>query len=262
MLTIHETEFQRLTDSPQPTYSEFQLGIRYFCTLLLESPSLPSSPQTFGSEEKLFPSKKLARQHVAKESITFLKSLGVWKEASDPVGGIKKKKRKTMSQDQAVSGTNTSTTASTTTIDVTSYAARVQSLAVQLGLGSPIWQYTSSPAAPGMLSVACYFKNGGRHAGPIGETRHVLGKRKARDACARTVFSYLMRVKEQRLEFGKQVISEVGAADQSEEQAVHLLVNGVKEEDSTTAGDVSADEFQDAVEDMNVNAGGLRKTNI
>lgn len=105
--------------------------------------------------------------------------------------------------------------------------------------------------------MCCYFKDGGPHEGPIGEVRNILGKKKAKEECARLVLLYLQVVKEQRLEYARgmmagmkgntQVIADRAVGKEVEGEAeVATMTTGVGGQD----GDSGDEGFESAVEEM------------
>jgi hypothetical protein len=246
-------EFQNSVRCPAPEYQEFTLGQNYACILTLRAynpdsttGSKETGPLTFGSMnvQDMRSSKKAARQNAARLGVEYYKSRGLWPslDGEGGKGGIRKKKvQATLS---SVSAAPPSTTNSTTS----TYASRVASLAVGLSFQPPEYRYTDE-GVPNFHTVACYFRGvGGEHEGPIGEVRHVFGKKKAKEECAKLVLEYLLQVKEKRLrEFGI-----VGGGDSGEGRG------GQGEGDEGEDGDEFEDEetddtdeaFEDAIEDF------------
>lgn len=92
-----------------------------------------------------------------------------------------------------------------------SAAAQVQALAHSLGFESPEYRFENGggvggTATPDLHTVSCFFRNGGRHAGPIGEVRNVFGRKRAREECARLVLGYLEEVRKERLKVAEGLI--------------------------------------------------------
>lgn len=256
------TEFQRSTGSPEPTYTDYALGQQFSCTLTIESSSSsPSDPlQTFGSTTQLFSSKKLARHNAAKCAVEHFKAAGVWPDSSTDVGGIKKKKAAHPQTMSMFSPTDSKSIASSP--GGASYAEGVATLALSLGLSLPEWRYTPSDV-PNFHTVSCYFKNGGPHEGPLGEVRHIYGKKKAKEECAKLVLEYLLEVKQRRLSDGKKMMELVGkgecvvgvAAKQQydDEMGDYMSVDDVDEDvdrDMDEDMDEEEDDFKDAQEDF------------
>ncbi|KAI4953408.1 hypothetical protein J4E91_002255 [Alternaria rosae] len=206
-------EFQRATDSPQPTYTDYQSGQRFSCLITIEG---EGEAQQFGSIENLFSSKKAARQDAARHAVEHFKALGTWPDDDTAVGGIKKKKKAQPTDPEIVSISTPDGSSSTSPIQATSttpapsgtpsYASRVASLAVTLALPTPEWSYTPHPSDPTFHNVCCFFKGAGPHEGPIGEVRNIYGKKKAKEECARLTLEYLMEVKEKRMQYGMSVM--------------------------------------------------------
>ncbi|KAI4610343.1 hypothetical protein J4E80_008107 [Alternaria sp. BMP 0032] len=207
-------EFQRATDSPQPTYTDYQSGQRFSCIITIDGEDQP-----FGSISNLFSSKKAARQDAARHAVEHFKSLGTWPTDDTAVGGIRKRKKASPIDPETVSISpllDNSSSPSTPPIQATtptpappgtpSYASRVATLAVTLALSTPEWNYTPHPSDPTFHSVCCFFKGAGQHEGPIGEVRNIYGRKKAKEECARLTLEYLTQVKEERLRYGISVM--------------------------------------------------------
>ena len=152
-------------------------------------------------------SKKAARQEAARSAIEHFKSRGDWPEDFLDVGGIKKKKKPSPNEaPELISSTASAPDSSRATSisspnSTASYPQRVARLAVTLSLSTPEWRYTPTPH-PDFHTCACYFSNGGEHAGPIGEVRNILGKKRAKEECARQTLEYLLEVQRVRMEYG------------------------------------------------------------
>ncbi|KAI4915992.1 hypothetical protein J4E90_004438 [Alternaria incomplexa] len=207
-------EFQRATDSPQPTYTDYQSGQRFSCIITIDGEDQP-----FGSISNLFSSKKAARQDAARHAVDHFKALGTWPTDDTAVGGIRKRKKASPIDPDTVSISpllDNSSSPSTPPIQATtptpappgtpSYASRVATLAVTLALPTPEWNYTPHPSDPTFHSVCCFFKGAGQHEGPIGEVRNIYGRKKAKEECARLTLEYLTQVKEERLRYGMSVM--------------------------------------------------------
>lgn len=226
------TEFQHSNNAPQPTYTDYQLGIRFSCEVTIEG-----YPQAFGSKDEYFSSKKAARQHAAGCAVDYFKASGAWPETFSEGGGIRKRKLGAVGSQDGGGGEkqigkidtpvkisdqpstpkgidnqgSSSNSNSNSPIPGDSYAARVVRLAGQLGLGTPKYERTSLEVAPGFHTMACYFPGGGKHEGPLGEVRHIFGKNKAKEECARLVLDYLSRVMEERIEASKRLMDRIQA---------------------------------------------------
>ncbi|RYN46231.1 hypothetical protein AA0114_g8386 [Alternaria tenuissima] len=205
-------EFQRATDSPQPTYTDYQSGQRFACILTIEGLDME-----FGSINNLFSSKKAARRDAARRAVEYFKSIGTWPEDVTLVGGIKKKKAQpsipdmvSISEPDLVPSLASTSTASPGT---KSYAQQVASLAVILALPTPEWQYTSHPEDPNFHTVTCFFRGAGPHEGPIGEVRNIYGKKKAKEECARLTLEYLKDVREKRVAYGAEMMKGIAGVE-------------------------------------------------
>lgn len=174
----------------------------------------------FGSRTTFFPSKRAARHHAAGCAVQHFQAQGSWPDSATPLGGIRKKKASVSGPVPVPAPAPTPSSPSSNPVDATatatatdsatgaaSFAQRVAHLATQLSLSTPEWRFTpSTSSAPGFHTVACFFRNGGPHAGPLGEVRHVFGKKRAKEECAREVLRYLSGVKETRLEYARGVV--------------------------------------------------------
>ena len=155
------------------------------------------------------------------------------------MGGIKKKKvvqPPPQPKPRARSNTSLSSSSSTENIPAspsgTTYPQQAAELSIALGLGTPEWRiHASDPAARDFHTVACYFKYGGPHGGPIGEVRNIFGKKKAKEECARLTVAYLQDVKQRRLEFGARMMAsaQAGSGPAKEDvQAAEEAVQGAE----------------------------------
>jgi hypothetical protein len=171
--------------------------------------NLDSVPEPLGSTTPTFSTKKEARQTAARAGIDHFKALGIW-PSSDSNGSIRKKKTSPPTplppKEPAASLT---------------YAAQVTQLAVDLGLGTPEFRYEqdSHPAAPNFYKCSCWFKSGGKTDGPIGMTGHLLGKKNAREQCAKGALEWLLEEKERRAKvvgrvFGAEAVKEDESGDE------------------------------------------------
>ncbi|KAF2206087.1 hypothetical protein GQ43DRAFT_436507 [Delitschia confertaspora ATCC 74209] len=241
-------EYQNALSAPKPIYTEFILGTKFCCELSLptttSSPSSPptsTSPLTFGSQTVLFTSKKAARQNAAKEAVQYLKAQGLWPEENGD-GTIKKRRKKVETSSPGWSSRDKLTTDETPTLlpsspfqirsnfstpstpiqNPSTYTSLALTLAHSLSLPPPEYVFQPSPnnlEASGFYTLACYFKDPtGEHSGPIGEVRHVFGKRKAKEECARLVVGYLEEVRKMRVEGGMRMIREMEERQREERQ--------------------------------------------
>ncbi|KAF1973693.1 hypothetical protein BU23DRAFT_463741 [Bimuria novae-zelandiae CBS 107.79] len=251
-------EFQRSTGSPQPVYTDFQLGQSYSCEVTIDGHA-----RAFGSRTTFFTSKRAARHHAAGCAVKHFQAAGSWPEHATDLGGIKKKK-------PSVASVLNPSPSLSSKVDVdaatgsSSPTQLVAHLATQLSLSTPEWRFSpSEAAAPGFHTVACYFKGGGPHEGPLGEVRHVYGKKKAKEECARLVLTYLQEVKKTRLESARAVLRRMrGDTEAVVGRAVGRMgvgeggVEEVEEEMGKVGEEPSGDEdedegFQSAREEVN-----------
>lgn len=203
LLTFPPPEYQRSINTPQPTYTDFQLGQSFSCEVTLDT-----HPHPFGSRTTFFTSKRAARHHAAACAVKHFQSVGTWPTEFTEVGGIRKKKASIPNPSIASPSPNPDPTAPTETATGTpSFAHRVATLSSLLSLPTPEWRFSPAPShAPGFHTVACFFRDAGPHEGPIGEVRNVFGRKKAKEECARGVLEYLEGVKEKRLEYARGVV--------------------------------------------------------
>ncbi|EAT81248.2 hypothetical protein SNOG_11540 [Parastagonospora nodorum SN15] len=181
------TQAPKEKEEPGPNYVgqllDYSVGTTFACRLTLDS-------QSFGSLTATRSSKKAARQEAARCAVEHFKETGEW---PTDAGGIKKKKKSSTAQS-----------------DTPATHCRFPSASPPSSLGPPEWRFSPpSPDAPQFHTVACYFANGGAHAGPIGEVRNVLGKKKAKEECARLTLAYLEEVRRYRVECGRRVLEGV-----------------------------------------------------
>ncbi|KAF2476145.1 uncharacterized protein BDR25DRAFT_322433 [Lindgomyces ingoldianus] len=256
------SEFQRANSALQPIYLEYQHGTQFSCVVTIDN--LPN--RAFSSKTDLFSNKKAARQNAAKCAIEYFKSQGLWPDDVTSVGGIKKKKvvqippqplPVTSPSPKKLLNSSSPTSPGPSPGPGTSYASQVAQIAISLGLPTPEWRFHEDPnaSAPptGFHTLACFFKNGGPHAGPIGETRHIFGRKKAKEECARKTLEYLNQVKERRLSSGRRMLEGVenrdqaadGATKRQFEEEIGLGVGMQMDEDIDMGEN---DEFEDAEE--------------
>jgi len=175
-----------------------------------------------------------------------LKELGEWPAAD---GGIKKKKKPAGTPDALPvgGGSNVPSSPLPSSSTRSSAPAQAASLAAALSLGPPEWRFSPPQLdAPHFHTVACFFANGGAHAGPIGEVRNVLGKKKAKEECARLTVAYLEEVRRYRVECGRRVLEGVVGGEGVVDAAVGRGWDGegVKKEEDVDS------EFEDAMEEL------------
>lgn len=121
-----------------------------------------------------------------------------------------------------------------------------------LGLSSPEYRPTYiDPSAPDMHTIACFFKDGGAHEGPIGEVRNIFGKKNARNECARKTLQYLTDLKNQREAIANSLIQGIDGAKGIEIVGVRMAMNSeervaVKVDEGGSEDEL--DDFADAME--------------
>ncbi|OCK84527.1 hypothetical protein K432DRAFT_288747 [Lepidopterella palustris CBS 459.81] len=186
-------EFAISVGDPSPTYTEYQIGNSFSCET--EIPERPG--HVFGGKSQIFANKKGARFNAAREAVEWLRAEGFFPES----GPVRKKKANGNNPGSSTSGEGK--------IDTTggSYAQKVAALALTLGLLTPEWRFAPpDPRAPGFCTVAAYFPHSPNHAGPIGEVRHVFGKKAAKEECAKKVLTYLKDLERERTEFAHSML--------------------------------------------------------
>ncbi|KAH8728377.1 hypothetical protein GQ44DRAFT_824203 [Phaeosphaeriaceae sp. PMI808] len=255
-------EFQSANARPAPTYTDFAYGTRFACELELSTPPT-NTPRTHGDKTALHTSKKSARQDAARRAIATLKDEGIWPEGANG-SGIKKTKRPAQQQQQqqqqrggGVVGDVLSSPPTSPPLPTASYAQRVATLASAMAFAPPEWRSTPSPENADFHSVACYFRGGGMHGGPIGEVRNVFGKKRAREECARLTLGYLEEVREKRVAYGMQVLGEMSGGggvrvkveEEGGDEDRNMVGEGARGVDvKVEENDDEGDEFEDAVE--------------
>lgn len=199
----------------------------------------------FGSLDALFSSKKAARQHAAGCAVAHLKTLGLW---PDDVGGIKKRKAGANSASLSAEGSN----AGTGTDAKSTVLSQVVALANLLSLGSPEYRFESDET--NLYTVSCFFKNGGPHEGPIGEVRNVLGKKRAKEDCARFVLEYLSEEKKRREAIAAKLSARIEEVTGVKDMGVGMTMNGKlvvgakTKSEHVTSGEDDLDIYEDAME--------------
>jgi hypothetical protein len=171
------------------------------------------------------------------------------------MGGIKKKKvvqPPPPPKSRARSNTSISSSSSTENTPAspsgTTYPQQAAELSIALGLGTPEWRiHASDPAARDFHTVACYFKYGGPHGGPIGEVRNIFGKKKAKEECARLTVAYLQDVKQRRLEFGARMMAsaQAGSGPAKEDVQTAEAVGSGPAEEAVQGAESSADDLEE-----------------
>ncbi|KAF1355963.1 hypothetical protein EJ07DRAFT_130073 [Lizonia empirigonia] len=233
-------EFQRSISAPQPTYTDYQIGIRWACLMEIEG-----HPAPFSSLDSQFNSKKAARQHAAGCAVTYFKAQGLWPSTYTDGGGIKKRKSAPSHTDPSSPSTpQPSTTPSPS--GSSSATQQVAALAATLNLGTPEWRFShADPAAPELHTVGCYFRDGGAHEGPLGEVRNVFGKKRAKEECARLTLEYLTRLREDREEMARSMMAGFGGLTGVPRAAVGEGVGG---QGDVGSEDEEVDVFEDAMD--------------
>ncbi|KAF2751187.1 hypothetical protein M011DRAFT_455237 [Sporormia fimetaria CBS 119925] len=217
-------EFLTAEGAPKPIYQEYILSNRFSCTV-----KIADIPDPFGSQDQLFANKKTARQNAAKCAVDYYKAQAAWPatDASVPGTGIKKPKPKANvlapsrapgkenmapgTRDSVSNGNGNGTTNDDDSNgqpqnDAMSSAARLTNIAKELQLGSP--QFHLEPeASVDFWTVSCSFQGSGER---IGIVRHVLGKKRAREECARAALPVLERILEERREQDARVLKLAG----------------------------------------------------
>lgn len=214
---------------------------------------LEGHDKPFGSLESLFGSKKVARQHAAGCAVDYFKAQGLWPEEFSKVGGIRKKNPASAAP-VAVSSSSPKPSTASSSPGPSSAPQQCAALAVLLNLGTPEWRFMlANPVVPDMHTVSCYFKNGGAHAGPIGEVRNIFGRKKAKEECARLTLQYLTELKEKREAVGRRMMAGIAGAEGVAGVAVGKAMDGEEgmagRHGELESGDEDElDTFEDAME--------------
>ncbi|KAJ4375476.1 hypothetical protein N0V86_007007 [Didymella sp. IMI 355093] len=237
-------EFQRATDGPQPTYTDYQIGTRWACLAEIEGHDQP-----FGSLDAPFGSKKAAHQHAASCAVAHFKAAGTWPDEFTEVGGIKKRKSAVASP---ASGSVDGRTASVALTGGASATSQVAALAHLLSLSTPEYRFTSpDPSISDVHTVSCFFKNGGAHEGPIGEVRNIFGKKNAKNECARKTLQYLTSLKSEREAIANRLIAGIQGGAGIASVGVGMAMDGeeniAKKMEKETSDD-DMDTYEDAME--------------
>jgi hypothetical protein len=213
-------EFAQSIAAPQPTYTEFKSGTAFSAELDL-STHHPGAP--FGGRTVLFSSKKLARAAAAKEAVTWLRERGELPAAGTPIR--KRKPRASSAGLNPSPGLPDDRSGIVQTSSGISAAARVLNLANELGLPQPVYQYAEPNAmVPRLFTVSCVFPGGGIGTGGDGcvaMARHVLGKKAAREECARLAAGELERVLVERKGDMERVMGAKKDEDEDEDEVFH-----------------------------------------
>ena len=173
----------------------------FTCTLSITPSPLNGTPWII-TTPTICASKKAAKASVAEKAVATL--IAADKLASD--GSLHKSHSRLGNIALQSVGADSSTSAKQTS---ESYGARVAALCTTLGMRPPAYKLAAlDPVnAPTLISGACYFPgepikvNGvvSLEGGPIGEVRHIHGKKAAKEECAKQVLEYLENVKAARL---------------------------------------------------------------
>jgi hypothetical protein len=162
----------------------------YACTVLI--PLRPNSP--FGSAIQGFSAKKAAKTSAAREAVLWLESSGTARE----LGG-KGKKVSLTSRSNLPDGSRTNPSLENPeevdSEEESSPSQRVVFLCEVLGLTPPSYRFSCSELNPLLFEGAAWFKAEPKFPGPVGEVRNVVGRKRAKDECARKVVEILETLK-------------------------------------------------------------------
>jgi hypothetical protein len=246
-ILIPSIEFQRATDGPQPTYTDYQLGTRWACLAEIEGHDQP-----FGSLDAPFGSKKAARQHAASCAVAHFKAAGTWPDEFTDVGGIKKRKSAVASPPSGSIDGHKASVASTSTTGGASATSQVAALAHLLSLSTPEYRFTyADPSISDVHTVSCFFKNGGAHEGPIGEVRNIFGKKNAKNECARKTLQYLTNLKSEREDVANRLIAGIQGGAGIASVGVGMAMDGEENIAKKMEKEISDDDldmYEDAME--------------
>lgn len=84
-----------------------------------------------------------------------------------------------------------------------SWGQRVNALYPLLGLPTPEYRLQLDEGSINFYSGAAYFSGVVDAEGPVGEVRHVVGRRRAREECAKGVWFFLEGLRRRRLGEGE-----------------------------------------------------------
>ncbi|KAK3062252.1 hypothetical protein LTS18_004516 [Coniosporium uncinatum] len=201
-------EYTNAAGVPAPLYGEFALGQRFGCTVSVDTANMgegvdedvnmgsrqeqaQTTTKRFGSKETLHSSKKAAQRAAAREAVLWLRAKGEMPDSGPP----KKKKQK-------VTGRAITALPSQQEADAKkekSYGQRVNELCVELGLGMPEYRFSADARAAGFLSGGAWFLQSPLVPSPVGEVRNVVGRKKAREECAKGLVRFLEELRAERL---------------------------------------------------------------
>lgn len=121
-----------------------------------------------------------------------------------------------------------------------------------LSLSTPEYRFTyTDPSVADIHTVACYFKNGGAHEGPIGEVRNIFGKKNAKNECVRKTLQYLTDLKNEREAIAARLIAGIQGGAGIASVGVGMLMDGEESIAKKTEKEISDGEldiYEDAME--------------
>jgi hypothetical protein len=122
---------------------------------------------------------------------------------------------------------------------------------------------SDQPSLHPLIRLRSSFKDSGAFEGPIGEVRHIFGKKKAKEECARLTLEYLLGEKERRMSDSRKMMEGIaggqGAAGvafgQPLGESKAAEGEGLTKEKEVYWSDSDEDEghgFEDAVEVLHI----------
>ncbi|KAF2758800.1 hypothetical protein EJ05DRAFT_364511 [Pseudovirgaria hyperparasitica] len=160
----------------------------------------------FGSRTVSSPSKKSAKSKAAMEAIKWLRETGQLDEARTP-----RKKQNALSSSVNRSETDYGELKSpedalpiaspNNTPGNETFVSQVSVLARRLGIREPLYvNVPSDPQIQGFWNCSASFPGDPKFPGSIGEVHNVLGKKTAKEECARWVWEYLKEIEAERMQ--------------------------------------------------------------
>ncbi|ESZ97637.1 hypothetical protein SBOR_1981 [Sclerotinia borealis F-4128] len=188
---------------PPPKYTEIQVSLsRFSCSVTIkEKPEPITSTVTFGR-------KKEAKGFVSKLAIDWLVSQnlmpsnGAVKFPKVPVAPQtpQPKKIRTSTSPSTTSPASITTTPRERSTSPTSYPGLIPDLCHALGFNIPTYKIALMVEGIPIYHGYADFGSDPRILGKVGEFRDIYGKKKAKEVCAKEVWSFLKDTERQRLE--------------------------------------------------------------
>lgn len=162
-------------------------NVRFVCSLTI--PEAPSTPFGTTSKSFTFSNKKDAKKYAAKLAVEWL----INNQYMPSIDQVKSAKPATVA----------SVGKTITVLGEQSWSKKVRDLAEELGYPPPRYDITQNPAMDSMYSGYAYFHDTTTTEGKYGEFSNIFGRKSAKEQCAKDLYEFLEKVKEQRLsQFG------------------------------------------------------------